>query len=49
MKMCGYEVYLRGKWIDCVFYTNDHTADEVRISLINHDGYDPQIAVRKTW
>ena len=43
--MRAFNVYLNGKHVDTVFYTN-HTADEVRRSLINHDGYDPAIVVR---
>lgn len=39
-----YHVYLGGKKIDTVFFTG-YTADEVRKSLINHDGYDPAITV----
>ena len=44
--MKGYNVYLLGKWINKVFFTG-YTADEVRVSLINHDGYDSRIVVRE--
>lgn len=37
----------RVKHINTVFYTEDCDADYVRTSLINHDGYDPRIEVRK--
>lgn len=44
-------VYLAGKKIDTVFYSGQGTAtldrEEVRTSLINHDGYDPGITVRE--
>ncbi len=44
----GWNVYLRGKWIDKVFYdTSYRSADEVKRSLVNHDGYDPAITVRR--
>jgi hypothetical protein len=42
-----WKVYLHGKCIDSVFYDSDFTADEVRSSLINHDGYDNRIVVKK--
>lgn len=43
-----FDVYLHGKLIDTVFYSKSAnvTADEVRRSLIDHDGYDPAIQVR---
>ncbi len=51
--MKAYNVYLRGRLIDTVFY-NDKCdggapikADDVKESLVNHDGYDPNIVVRK--
>lgn len=43
----AFGVYLDGKEIDKVFFTADHTADEVRRSLIGHDGYDTAIVVRR--
>ena len=49
--MIAYNVYLRGKLIDTVFW-NSHcdggakiTAEDVKKSLINHDGYNPDIKV----
>lgn len=42
----AFDVYLRGKWIDRVFATG-YTVDEMKRSLVGHDGYDPDITVRK--
>jgi hypothetical protein len=44
-KQSGFDVFRNGEWVDTVFF-NGHTAEEVRVSLINHDGYDPNIKVR---
>lgn len=38
---------LNGKVIGSVWFTKDCDADYVRRSLINHDGYDSQITVRR--
>lgn len=43
----AYNVYLRGKLIDTVFQSGVSTVDEVKRSLIDHDGYDPAIRVTK--
>lgn len=43
----AWNVYLHGKKIDTVFWVPSADADEVRRSLINHDGYDPAITVRR--
>ena len=43
----AYNVYLRGKLIDTVFQSGMSTVDEVKRSLINHDGYDAAIRVTK--
>jgi hypothetical protein len=43
----AWNVYLNGKLIDTVWYTKECDQEYVRTSLINHDGYDPQIIVRK--
>jgi hypothetical protein len=40
-----FDVFLGKKHIDTVFLTPGTTAGDVRRSLINHDGYDPRIAV----
>ena len=47
-KVQAWDVYLRGKNIDTVFYTDKSiTADEIKRSLVDHDGYDPNIVVKK--
>lgn len=46
-KSVSWKVSLHGKQIDTVFFTSDMTAEEVKRSLVNHDGYDPRIVVRK--
>lgn len=48
--MTGYNVYIKyneksKKWIDRVFYNGYEDTNEVRRSLIDHDGYDPRIIV----
>lgn len=45
--MQAYDVYLKSKKIDTVFQSGKSDREEVRTSLINHDGYDPGITVRK--
>ena len=45
--MTNWNIYLGKKLIDSVYYTKDCDADYVRRSLINHDGYHPNITVRK--
>jgi hypothetical protein len=45
--MIAWDVYLNGKKIDTVFYTAECDAEYVRTTLINHDGYDARIVVRK--
>jgi hypothetical protein len=41
----AYNVYLYGKLIDTVFQSGASTVEEVKRSLIDHDGYDPAIRV----
>ena len=43
--MNTYDVYLGYKHIDTVFFDKSLTAQEVKTSLVNHDGYDPAITV----
>jgi hypothetical protein len=43
----AWDVYLHSRKIDRVFYVPGMLADDVRRGLINHDGYDPAIIVRK--
>jgi hypothetical protein len=47
VKSIGWNVYLGGKLIDTVWFDEDMSAEDVRRSLINHDGYDPAITVRR--
>lgn len=41
----AYDVYLNKKLIDTVFF-NGYSAEEVKKSLIDHDGYDSGIVVK---
>ena len=47
--MQAFNVYLKNKRIDTIFYSKSTKVDreEVRQSLINHDGYEPDIVVTK--
>ena len=47
--MEAFNVYLNGKLIDTILYhkSNKETCEEVKRSLVNHDGYDPSIVVKK--
>lgn len=45
--MIAYNVYLKNKLIDTVFYNSIQDKEEIKKSLINHDGYDINIVVRK--
>lgn len=45
--MTKFNVYLGSKLIDSVWYNASYTRDEVKHSLINHDGYDYNIRVTK--
>lgn len=42
-----WDVYLHGRKIDSVPYDADCDADYVRRGLIEHDGYDPAIVVKR--
>lgn len=44
--MKAYDVYLKGELIDTVFWINNSDCEEVRKSLINHDGYNSAIIVK---
>lgn len=48
MALVAFDVYLDGKRIDTVFYSAPTDPDDVRRSLIGHDGYDSRIEVRKS-
>ena len=45
----AFRVFLNGREIDTVYWASAHkmTADEVRKSLVDHDGYDSRIKVVK--
>ena len=45
--MKKFNVYLKSKLIDTVFYIDSYSKEEVKQSLINHDGYNPDIRVVK--
>lgn len=45
--MVGWNVYLHGKLIDTVYYSAGCDAEYVCKSLVNHDGYNPAIVVRR--
>jgi hypothetical protein len=44
----AWDVILNGKVVDTVWYTKDCDADYVRRSLVDHDGYNPNITVRRS-
>ena len=43
----SWNVYLKGKLIDRVWFLDICDARYVRDSLVNHDGYDYRITVQK--
>ena len=43
----SWNVYLKGRWIDRVWFLDICDAQYVRDSLVNHDGYHPAIRVVK--
>lgn len=47
--MQAFNVYLSGKLIDTVFYSQsaNETPEDVKRSLVNHDGYDSRIVVKR--
>lgn len=45
--MQAWNVYLGDILIDTVYYESWITKDEVRRSLINHDGFDFEIEIRE--
>lgn len=44
--MRAWNIYRRGRWINCVYYERHITAAEVKWGLVNHDGYPPDIVVK---
>lgn len=47
MSTSSYNVRLRSKIIDIISFNDPMTVEEVKQSLINHDGYDPAIIITK--
>jgi hypothetical protein len=45
--MAAFNVYKGRKLIDTVFCSDTDTVEDVKKSLINHDGYDSDIRVTK--
>ena len=45
MSSRGWTVKLNGKVIDTVFFDRDCDSDYVKRSLVDHDGYNPNINV----
>lgn len=43
--MKAFYVFLNGEEVDKVFYTKGHSGEDVKRSLINHDGYNSNIRV----
>ena len=48
MKSQEFKIYENSKWFDSVWYDGDMTTQEVKRSLINHDGYSSSIQVERT-
>jgi len=46
-RLIAWDVWLNGRCVNTVWFNPDCDADYVRDSLVNHDGYDPDIEVRK--
>jgi hypothetical protein len=46
-RMAEWQVFLRGEVIDTVFYHVIKSGQEVRQDLVEHDGYDPGITLRR--
>lgn len=45
--MTAWNVYLNGRLINTVFYDDDCDADYVKRGLVDHDGFNPGIVVRR--
>lgn len=43
----AWNVYLNGRRIDTIFTVAGMDAEEVKSGLVDHDGYDPGIRVRR--
>jgi len=47
MVMQKWDVYHEGRWIDSVFFDSSCDKDYIVRSLIEHDGLDPAITIRR--
>ena len=47
VKSRGFDVYLNGKLIDTVWFDVDMSIEEMKKSLVEHDGYNPNIEVKE--
>ena len=45
MKQNAWDVWLNGKYLDTVWFSTDCDCQYVKQSLIDHDGYSPNIIV----
>lgn len=45
--MQKWDVYLHGKWIDSVFFSDKMSGVYVKTSLVDHDGFSRHILVVK--
>lgn len=45
-KQKAWRVYLGARHIETVYFDSDMLADEIRRSLVNHDGFNPAITVK---
>jgi len=45
--MKAWKITLNGQMVDMVFYDDDIKKEDVKKSLIDHDGYDPRINIRR--
>lgn len=49
MTQIGWDIYIiNGKYLDTVFFDPDMDAETVKRSLIEHDGYRPDIRVYRS-
>ena len=44
--MKAWEIYLHGELIEIVYFNRDMDEDQVRRSLVDHDGFSPEITLR---
>ena len=47
MKHQAWEVYIGQRWIDTVFFQADMDAEDVKRSLVEHDGYSSNIRLKR--